>query len=225
MRIIDTSISICALLFLIPFFAIIIPLLKCTGEGEIFFKQNRVGRFGKSFKVIKFATMLKDSPNIGSGTITSKNDPRILPVGKFLRKTKINELPQFLNVLYGEMSLIGPRPHAERDLRGIDSEVLEELLTLKPGLSGIGSIVFRNEEEILNTLDDPRPFYDSVIAPYKANLELWYSHNKSLYLNVQLIIITLRVVMNGRSVNVYDIFSSLPDIPQALKPFLTSDPV
>jgi lipopolysaccharide/colanic/teichoic acid biosynthesis glycosyltransferase len=220
MRIIDISISICALLFLMPLFAIIITLLKCTGEGEIFFKQKRVGQFGKSFKVIKFATMLKDSPNIGSGTITSKNDPRILPVGKFLRKTKINELPQFLNVLYGEMSLIGPRPHAKRDLNGVPSEILEELLKLKPGLSGIGSIVFRNEEGILNTFDEPRPFYDKVIAPYKADLEMWYAQNKSLYLNVQLIIITIRVVMNKRSVNVYDVFAGLPNIPQALKPFL-----
>ena len=225
MRIIDISISICALLFLMPLFAIIIPLLKCTGEGEILFKQKRVGQFGKSFKVIKFATMLKDSPNIGSGTITSKNDPRILPVGKFLRKTKINELPQFLNVLYGEMSLIGPRPHAKRDLNGIPSEILEELLKLKPGLSGIGSIVFRNEEGILNTFDEPRPFYDKVIAPYKADLELWYAQNKSLYLNVQLIILTIRVVINERSVNVYDVFAGLPNISQALKPFLTSDPL
>lgn len=223
MRFIDISISICALIFLMPLFAIIIPLLKCTGEGEIFFKQNRVGQFGKSFKVIKFATMLKDSPNIGSGTITSKNDQRILPVGKFLRKTKINELPQFLNVLFGEMSLIGPRPHAKRDLSGIHSEVLEELLKLKPGLSGIGSIVFRNEEEILNKLDDPRPFYDDVIAPYKASLELWYSRNKSLYLNLQLIFITLRVVLNKRSVNVYDVFLGLPDPSQALRPFLAPD--
>ena len=225
MRIIDISISICALLFLMPLFVIIIPLLKYTGEGEIFFKQNRVGQFGKSFKVIKFATMLKDSPNIGSGTITSKNDPRILPVGKFLRKTKINELPQFLNVLYGEMSLIGPRPHAKRDLSGVQPDVLEELFKLKPGLSGIGSIVFRNEEEILNTLEDPRPFYDSVIAPYKACLELWYSRNKSIYLNLQLIIITLSVVMNKRSVSVYDVFPELPELPQALKPFLTSEPM
>ena len=223
MRVIDISISLCALIFLVPFFAIIIPLLKFTGEGEIFFRQDRVGQFGRSFKVIKFATMLKDSPNIGSGTITSKNDPRILPVGKFLRKTKINELPQFLNVLYGEMSLIGPRPHVMRDLNGIRSEVLEELLKLKPGLSGFGSIVFRNEEEILNTLDDPRPFYDNVIAPHKANLELWYLHNKSLYLNLQLIIITLRVVLNKRSVNVYDVFLGLPDLPQALRPFLATD--
>lgn len=225
MRIIDISISICALLFLMPLFVIIILLLKYTGEGEIFFKQNRVGQFGKSFKVIKFATMLKDSPNIGSGTITSKNDSRILPVGKVLRKTKINELPQFLNVLYGEMSLIGPRPHAKRDLRGIQPDVLEELFELKPGLSGIGSIVFRNEEEILNTFDKPRSFYDNVIAPYKASLELWYSRNKSLYLNLQLIIITVCVVVNKSSVNVYEVFSDLPDLPQALRPFLTLDPM
>ena len=164
-------------------------------------------------------------PGIGAGTVTVRDDPRVLPFGKFLRKTKINELPQFLNVLYGEMSLIGPRPHAKRDLSGIQPEVLEELFELKPGLSGIGSIVFRNEEEILNTFDEPRPFYDNVIAPYKASLELWYSRNKSFYLNLKLIVITIRVVLNKRSVNVYDVFSDLPDLPQALRPFLTSDPI
>jgi len=223
MRIIDLVISIFALLCLLPLFVIISLILRYTGEGEIFFRQDRVGQFGESFKVIKFATMLKDSPNMGSGTITSKNDPRILPVGKFLRKTKINELPQLLNVLYGQMSLIGPRPHAERDLAGIRPEVLNELLKLKPGLSGIGSIVFRNEEEILNTLEDPRPFYDSIIAPYKASLEVWYSCNKSNYLNLQLIIITLLVVMRNRSIKVHDIFSDLPKPPYELRSFLDVD--
>ena len=223
MRIIDLTISSVALLFLLPFFVLICVILKFTGEGEIFFKQDRVGQFGKSFKVLKFATMLKNSPNMGSGTITSKNDPRILPFGKFLRKTKINELPQFLNILYGQMSLIGPRPHAERDLYGIQSEAMDIILKLKPGLSGIGSIVFRNEEQILSTLEDPRPFYDSTIAPYKASLEVWYSRNKSIYLNLQLMLITLLVVMRKRSVNVYTIFPDLPEMPLPLKPFLDLD--
>ena len=223
MRIIDLSFSIAALIILSPLLAIICVILKCTGEGEILFIQDRVGQFGKSFKVIKFATMLKDSPKMGSGTITSKNDPRILPVGKLLRKTKINELPQLLNVIWGQMSLIGPRPHAKRDLIGVQPEVLNILFTLKPGLSGIGSIVFRNEEEILNTLDDPRPFYDSIIAPYKASLEVWYSQNKSAYLNLQLILITILIVMRSGAVKVHDIFPDLPRFPQELRPFLAND--
>jgi lipopolysaccharide/colanic/teichoic acid biosynthesis glycosyltransferase len=223
MRIIDFTISSLVLLFLLPFFILIILILKLTGEGEIFFRQERVGQFGKPFKVVKFATMLKNSPNMGSGTLTSKNDPRILPFGKFLRKTKINELPQLLNILNGQMSLIGPRPHAKRDLHGVQPEVMDIILKLKPGLSGIGSIVFRNEEQILSTLEDPRPFYDCIIAPYKASLEGWYSHNKSIHLNLQLVLITLLVVLRKRTVNVYAIFPDLPEMPLDLKPFLDID--
>ena len=87
-------------------------VLRLTGEGEVFFLQERVGKDGKPFKLYKFATMLKNSPNMGTGTVTLKHDPRVLPVGRFLRKTKINELPQLLNILIGDMSVVGPRPQA-----------------------------------------------------------------------------------------------------------------
>ena len=97
-RFFDIILSGLALLVLSPIFIIVIFILKLTGEGEIFFLQERIGKDGKLFKLYKFATMLKDSPNIGTGTITTKDDPRVLPVGKFLRKTKINELPQLLNI-------------------------------------------------------------------------------------------------------------------------------
>ena len=106
-RLLDIIFSGLALLLLSPLLVAIFIILKCSGEGEVFFMQERVGRHGELFKLFKFATMLKDSPNLGTGTVTMKGDPRILPVGKFLRKTKINELPQLLNIFFGDMSVIG----------------------------------------------------------------------------------------------------------------------
>lgn len=219
MRLIDVCVSLTVLLLLLPLFLILAILLRATGEGEILYLQERIGENEKSFNVIKFATMLKDSPNIGSGTITSKNDIRILPVGKWLRKTKINELPQFYNVLIGEMSLIGPRPHAKRDLEGVSKSNLDVILKLKPGLSGIGSIVFRNEEQILNNFDDPRTFYDYQIAPFKAELEVWYARKRSIWLNMILTIFTIYVVIFGK-VNLYAYFKDLPKPSAELKRYL-----
>ena len=154
--------------------------------------------------------MLKNSPNMGSGSITSKNDERILPVGKILRKTKINELPQLLNVLRGNMSIIGPRPHVQRDLLGVDPKNLNEILSQKPGLSGLGSIVLRNEEVILQSFNDGRNFYDMVLAPYKSQLELWYCRNCSISLNVILIFMTVFVVCGGRVDKIFTLFKDLP---------------
>ena len=109
-RFFDILFSSIALLLLIPLSIPIILILKLTGEGEIFFQQERIGKEGHKFRLLKFATMLKNSPNIGTGTVTIQGDPRVLPVGKFLRKTKINELPQLINIFVGNMSVIGPRP-------------------------------------------------------------------------------------------------------------------
>ena len=109
-RLFDVLFSATALLILSPLFVPIVIILRLSGEGEVFFFQERIGKNGELFKLFKFATMLKDSPNLGTGTVTMKNDPRILPVGKFLRTSKINELPQLLNIFLGDMSIIGPRP-------------------------------------------------------------------------------------------------------------------
>ena len=224
MRIFDIIISLVALIFLSPIFIIVCLILFRTGEHKIFYLQHRLGLNGKKFKVIKFATMLENSPNIGSGTITSRNDPRILPVGRVLRKTKINELPQLANVLVGDMSLIGPRPHVARDLKGIPKSLLQEILGCKPGLSGVGSIFFRNEEEILQTFNDPRPFYDSVIAPFKAELELWYIENKCLKLYFVMIIFTVVTVFFGNSDSLFKRFSDFPALPDELKPYFYNSP-
>ena len=140
-RFFDLVFSSLALVILSPLLFPIIVILRLSGEGEIFFLQDRVGKNGKVFKLFKFATMLKDSPNIGSGTLTIKNDPRILPVGKLLRKTKINELPQLLNIFFGDMSLIGPRPLAIQNFNSYSKEIQNTITLVRPGLSGIGSII------------------------------------------------------------------------------------
>ena len=157
---------------------------------------------------------------MGSGTITSKDDNRILPIGGFLRKTKINELPQFFNVLMGEMSLIGPRPHAERDLEGISSSDLKIITSMRPGLSGVGSLVFRNEEDILSNFEDPRFFYDTVIATYKAELELWYFENRTFILNIRLILLTAYAVLFRKNIMLQGYFQNFPPVPEPLRNLL-----
>lgn len=216
MRFCDLILSLLAAIIFLPIFIVVIPILRFTGEGEVFFAQERVGQNGELIKVLKFATMLKRSPEMGAGTITQKNDPRVLPVGKFLRKSKINELPQLINVLIGEMSLVGPRPHAARDLQGIEPEILEEVVRSKPGITGIASIIFRDEEKILHSRTDGRLFYDQVIAPYKAELELWYSRNKSLKNYFIIIFLTLFVICSNNSGIIFRVFISLPSTPERL---------
>ena len=141
-RFFDIIFSGIALTLLSPFFLPLMFILRITGEGEVFFSQNRVGLGGKNFKLYKFATMLKDSPQMGTGTVTVKNDPRILPLGGFLRKTKINELPQLINIFNGNMSIIGPRPQTRRCFDAYPLSSQNEIIKVRPGLSGIGSIVF-----------------------------------------------------------------------------------
>lgn len=219
-RIFDITLSSTFLIIFSPFFLLIMLVLSLTGEKNIFFLQKRVGQNEREFFVYKFVTMLKDSPNLGAGSITEKDDPRVLPVGKLLRITKINELPQLLNVIRGEMSLIGPRPHVERDLQGISKKNLKKMLLLKPGLSGIASIIFRNEEHIIHSSYDGRKFYDQEIAPYKAELEAWYSENINFYMYLLLITITLFKVFNINFLNPFLLFPSLPEAPKNLKKFL-----
>lgn len=201
-------------LFLIP----VAILLKLTGEGEIFFIQQRVGIGGCMFGLIKFATMLKDSPNMSMGTVTVKNDPRVLPMGAFLRKTKINELPQLINIFLGDMSVIGPRPQTQRCFDAFPKVSQEAIIQVKPGLSGIGSIVFRNEEEILNNPEiDRLKFYDQIIAPYKGELEQWYVKHNTLYTYFMLIGLTIWAVLIPKSTVYEKIFKDLPVLPAELQ--------
>ena len=212
-RLLDILLSVFALVVLSPLLIPIALLLRLSGEGEIFFLQERVGKGGKLFKLFKFATMLKNSPSIGTGTVTLKNDPRILPMGHFLRKTKINELPQLLNILNGDMSIIGPRPQTQRCFDAFPSKSQISIVQVRPGLSGIGSIVFRDEESMMHDQDDPAHFYDNVIMPYKGALEEWYVANQGLSSYILLIALTVWVVLFPQSKAVWHVLASLPSPP------------
>jgi len=169
-RFFDILFSGLALLLLSPLLVPIVIILKCSGEGEVFFLQECIGKDGKLFK---FATMLKDSPNIGSGEITVKNDPRVLPLGKFLRKSKINELPQLWNLFSGYMSVVGPRPIVADTYAHYPQEAKEILDSVRPGLTGLCSVIFRDEESLLEQRGGPVRFYTRNITPYKSALEVW----------------------------------------------------
>lgn len=209
-RTLDILFSLVALLVLSPLLIPVVFLLRTTGEGEVFYRQKRIGRGGKEFGLIKFATMLKNSPDIGSGTLTVKDDPRILPVGKFLRKSKINELPQLLNILIGDMSVIGPRPMTEQTFSAYTVASQEAIKSVRPGLSGVGSIIFRGEEDMLGGMADPALFYQQEIGPYKGTLEEWYVDKASVYLYVLLICLTVWVVLVPKSKLVWILFRDLP---------------
>ena len=192
-RIIDVLLSILALLVLFPLFMPIVIILLLTGEHKVFYLQNRVGYKNKNFKIIKFATMLSNSANMGSGSLTLKNDPRVLPFGTFLRKTKINELPQILNIIIGDLSIVGPRPQMQVDFEKYSDDVQKKIYEVRPGLTGIGSIIFRDEESLISLAaenENPHDFYKRVIAPYKGELELWYHSHRSVFLDSQLIFMT-----------------------------------
>lgn len=212
-RLFDILFSALALLLLAPLLVPVTIILRFTGEGEIFYTQQRIGKDGKLFGLLKFATMLKDSPNMANGTVTVKNDPRILPFGHFLRKTKINELPQLINILKGDMSIVGPRPQAKRCFDAFPKDVQEEIIKVHPGLSGVGSIIFRDEENMLQNSYDQVEFYDGVIAPYKGELEKWFIQNQNAWNYFLIICITVWVVVFPKSRIVWKIFNDLPAPP------------
>ena len=216
-RFFDIVLSTLALLALSPLLIPIVVVLKFTGEGEVFFFQERIGKGGVVFKLFKFATMLKNSPNIGTGTVTMKADPRVLPAGKFLRKTKINELPQLLNIFFGDMSLIGPRPLTVQTFGSYPSITQKIITQVRPGLSGVGSIIFRGEEDIMHGASASVDFYDNVIAPYKGSLEEWFVSNKSLYIYFVAIFVTAWAVLIPSTKIAWRVFKDLPEPPAELK--------
>ena len=198
-RIFDIVLSVAALIILCPLLLPVALILRFTGEGEVFYIQERIGSNEQPFGLFKFATMLKNSPHIGTGTITVRNDPRVLPVGRILRKTKINELPQLLNVLIGDMSVIGPRPLTQNHFLHYAPELRKTIGSVRPGLSGVGSIVFRDEERLLSDKEDPQNYYRTEIAPYKALLEVWFVENRGIWLYLKCIFLTIWVVINSSS--------------------------
>ena len=214
-RFLDIILSSIAILILFPLLIPVVIILKITGERYIFYKQERIGQNSKPFNLFKFATMIKDSPNMVGGNITSKNDPRIFPFGKFLRKYKINELPQIINVLIGDMSIIGRRPTVIEHYNFYKKDVKIILSNYKPGLSGISSIIFRDEEKYFtgHTPEENKNIYRNKIAPFKGELEIWYCQKQSVIVDLLLIIITILSVIKPSS-NLHNyLFKDLPKHP------------
>lgn len=213
-RFCDILLSSILLIILTPLLIPIIIGLKLTGEGYIFYKQERIGYQNKKFNILKFATMLKDSPNMAGGVITTKKDPRITPMGGFLRKSKINELPQLFNIFLGDMSFVGPRPVMAISFNAYPSEVQSVIYKIKPGLTGIGSIIFRDEEELITSIknkgEDTWGFYTNKIYPFKGEVEQWYQANFSFIVDFKIIFITAFVIVFPTSTIVYESFKTLP---------------
>ncbi len=208
-RIIDIFISVIALILLSPILIPVMIVLKLSGEHDIFYFQKRVGYKNKIFNIWKFATMLKNSPNIGTGEITLRNDPRVLPIGGFLRKTKINELPQIFNVLRGEMSIVGPRPLMEVSFKLYDTDTQQKIYNVKPGITGIGSIIFRDEEKLVSDAADAKEMYNKIF-PYKGQLEIWYQQNASILTDFKIIFLTAWSILFSKNSLAKRFFEDLP---------------
>jgi len=216
-RAIDVVLSAMALLILAPLLVPIGIALRFSGEGEVFYGQKRVGYKTLPFNILKFATMLKDSPNMAGGEITLRDDPRLTPLGPFLRRTKINELPQILNVLKGEMTIVGPRPLMQVSFDLYTPQVQKIVYESKPGMTGIASLVFRDEESLVwDSGVDPKVFYRETIYPYKGQLESWYYENRSLVTDLKIFVLTLWSVVFPRSNAVHTWFQGLPARPTEL---------
>lgn len=216
-RLIDFILALIALIILMPFLIPVSIILLFTGEHEILYLQKRVGYKNNYFKIWKFATMMKNSANMGTGSLTVRNDPRVTPFGKFLRKTKINELPQIANVLIGNMAIVGARPQMEVDFLKFPEHVQKVIYNSNPGITGIGSIIFRDEEKwISNAPGDKHEFYKKNIAPYKGELEIWYQNNLTFWTDVKLVFCTAWVIIFSKSELPFKIFKGLPPKPEEL---------
>ena len=213
-RIFDIVSSSIVCIILAPFLLPIVILLRLTSEGEVFYLQERIGLSKKPFMIFKFATMLKNSSKMAGGIITVQNDPRVTFMGGFLRKSKINELPQLLNIIIGDMSVVGPRPVMKASFEAYPSKIQEVIYNVKPGLTGIGSIIFRDEEDLISNIKndggDIWDFYKNTIYPFNGEVEIWYQNNKSFFLDIKLIFITLWVVFSLNSKIYEKLFKDLP---------------
>ena len=220
-RIFDFLLAAIVLMIISPILIPIMIGLRLTGEGYVWYFQERVGYKNQLFDIWKFATMLKDSPNLPGGIITTKKDPRITPMGGFLRNSKINEVPQIINVLKGDMSFVGPRLVMQKSFDTYPEKVQQSIYNVKPGITGIGSIIFRNEEELMTKIKNeggnPWDFYQYEIYPYKGKLELWYQKNISFKTDFLILFLTAWVICFPKSKLPHKIFTTLPKRPVALE--------
>ena len=187
-RIFDIIISVFAIIILSPLFLLISIVIKLTSKGPIFFIQERIGLKGSIFKIIKFRTMINDHNSLN--VVSIKNDSRITPVGKILRKYKLDEIPELINVLFGSMSLVGPRPDVPGYVDLLKGEN-RKILTLKPGITGPASLKYFNEEEILSSKINPKDYNDKIIFPDKVKINLDYYYKNNIWIDIKIIFATI----------------------------------
>ena len=213
-RIIDIVTAATMLLLTLPLCLVVVVVLKFTGDRKIFYTQDRIGYRNQPFRIVKFCSMRKGSDRQGS--ITVRGDARVLPVGRVLRATKVNELPQLLNVLSGDMSIVGPRPLVDEGFRMYPREVQDSIFAdTKPGITGLGSVIFRNEEDLIAESEkDTYRTYLEDIMPRKGSLELWYGTRKSTGLDLRIILSTaIRVIVPRSEIHQ----KLLRDLPEQLR--------
>ena len=193
-RLFDLILTTPALLVISPVLLVLAIWIRFDSPGEIFFKQQRVGRKGKPFRLYKFRTMVKDAEKLGS-RVTAAGDTRITRSGRFLRRTKLDELPQLVNVLKGEMSLVGPRPEVPEYVACWPENDREIILSVKPGITDYATVEFRDEEKILAREDDPREAYVRKILPVKVELYRKYVQNNNIMIDLWIILQTLKKIV------------------------------
>ncbi len=219
-RFFDVVFSMTGLILLSPLLLLIIILLRWKGDGEIFYFQERVGHRNRNFRIWKFSSMLKNSINMGNKTVTLRNDPRITPIGKYLRITKINELPQIINVVLGDMSLVGARPLIPNSFKKYSQAVQDKIYITRPGVTGIGSLVFRDEEKLVTAVRnmgfEPLDYYAKYIYPYKGALEMWYQENISFSTDLKILLLTFWQILFPKSELTFKIMRGMPKRPDEL---------
>ncbi len=191
-RVFDLTASVLGLALLSPLFVIIAILIKFSSKGPVFFVQKRMGRDFKEFNLYKFRSMVADAPKKGL-QITSGDDPRITKIGRFIRKTKIDELPQLINVIKGEMSLVGPRPEVKKYVE-LKKDEYKKVLSVRPGITDLAAIEFRDEEKLLQGYKNKEKAYINEILPRKIALYNKYIDNISFISDIKIILQTLRVI-------------------------------
>ena len=192
-RLFDITASFMGLLLLMPIFLLIALWVKLDSSGGVFFRQVRVGRFGTPFKIHKFRTMREESEK--SGRLTIGRDERITKSGAFLRKFKLDELPQLIDVLLGYMSLVGPRPEVQEFIDEYPADVRDKVLSIRPGITDLASIEMVDENNILGQYEDPRQAYIDVILPMKQKHYIEYVENQSLWLDLKIIFLTIKKIL------------------------------
>jgi lipopolysaccharide/colanic/teichoic acid biosynthesis glycosyltransferase len=195
-RLFDFVVASILLVIALPIFLIVAGLVAFTSRGPLFYRQKRVGRDGRLFEIFKFRTMRQDADRTGP-SVTSADDDRITKIGRILRVTKLDEIPQLFNVIRGDMSLVGPRPQVPRFVEHFNPDLRELVLRVRPGITGPTALRFRNEEQMLANQPDRETYYIHTILPIKLEMDAEYVRSCSLYEDVRILFATAKLLAGG----------------------------